>query len=301
MIEKDLLEGMALIDDKQYSVPRYHFTKAAAYAFATRFYLFKRQYAKVVEYASKIFPNNNIVSLLRPWNSEYRILTYNELWSRYAKATEPANLLLVETVSTWARNYIGVRYGLDAQKSNEILLAPNVTGGTRIFRYQLYTGGTNNYFIPKVNEYFVRESINAEIGLPYVMVPLFTTEEVMFNRAEANVFLNNINDVVNDLNAYASTRIYNYSASTHTITAGKIRSFYRTSDNQAGALQAVMDFKRAEFVQEGMRWFDLLRYKIPVVHPTYEGPTLTLKADDPMRVFQIPDVAKLAGIAQNPR
>jgi hypothetical protein len=62
-----------------------------------------------------------------------------------------------------------------------------------------------------------------------------------------------------------------------------------------------MDFKRAEFVQEGMRWFDLLRYKIPVVHPTVEGPTRILTANDPMRVFQIPDNAKQAGIEQNPR
>jgi starch-binding outer membrane protein, SusD/RagB family len=301
MIEKDLTEGLPLLDDKHYGVPRYHFTKAAAHAFASRFYLFKREYAKVVEHASLVFPNNNVVAMLRPWNTEYRILTYNELWARYAKATEPANLLLAETRSVWARNYIGVRYGLDASKSNEILLGPNVTGGTRIFRYQLYTSGTNNYFLPKVNEYFVRESVNAEIGFPYVMVPLLTAEEVLFNRAEANVYLNKIDDVLSDLNTYASTRIYNYSASAHTITAGKIRSFYRTSDVQQGALATVMDFKRAEFVQEGMRWFDLLRYKIPVIHPTAEGPVLTLAADDPMRVFQIPDVAKLAGIAQNPR
>ncbi len=301
MIEKDLTEGLSLIDDKKYNVPRYHFNKAAANAFASRFYLFKRQYEKVVEYASKVFPNNNVLSMLRPWNTEYRILTYNELWSRYAKATEAANLLLVETQSVWGRNYIGVRYGLDAQKSSDILLAPNVTGGTRVFRYQLYTGGTNNYFLPKINEYFVRESINAEIGLAYVMVPLFTAEEVLFNKAEANVYLNNINDVLTDLNAYSSTRIYNYNAASHTITASRIKSFYRTSDIQAGALATVMDFKRAEFVQEGMRWFDLLRYKIPVVHATVEGPTFTLSANDPMRVFQIPDVAKLAGIAQNPR
>lgn len=301
MIEKDLTAGLPLIDDKLYTVPRYHFTKAAAHAFASRFYLFKRQYSKVVEHASTVFPNNNIVAMLRPWNTEYRVLTYNELWARYAKATEPANLLLVETRSIWARNYVGVRYGLDASKANEILLNPNVTGGTRIFRYQLYTGGTNNYFLPKINEYFVRESVNAEIGDPYVMVPLFTAEEVLFNRAEANIFLNNINDVLTDLNAYASTRIYNYNAATHDVSASKIRSFYRTSDIQQGALSALMDFKRAEFVQEGMRWFDLLRYKIPVTHPTAEGPTRTLKADDPMRVFQIPDVAKQAGIAQNPR
>lgn len=301
MIEKDLTEGLSLIDDKLYSVPRYHFNKAAANAFASRFYLFKREYAKVVEFASKVFPNNNVVAMMRPWNTEYRILTYNELWARYAKATEPANLLLAETQSVWGRNYYGVRYGLDAAKSNEILLAPNVSGGTRIFRYQLYTLGTNNYFLPKVNEYFVRESINAEIGLAYVMVPLFTAEEVLFNRAEANVFLNNINNVLTDLNDYASTRIYNYSAASHMITASKIRTFYRTNNVQQGALAAVMDFKRAEFVQEGMRWFDLLRYKIPVIHTTVEGPTLTLSANDPMRVFQIPDAAKLAGITQNPR
>ncbi|WP_209141214.1 MULTISPECIES: RagB/SusD family nutrient uptake outer membrane protein [Niastella] len=301
MIEKDLTEGLPLIDDNKYGVPRYHFTKAAAHAFASRFYLFKREYAKVVEHASKVFPNNNVVAMLRPWNTEYRTLTYNELWARYAKATEPANLLLVETQSVWARNYINVRYGLDATKANEILLASNVTGGTRIFRYQLYTLGTNNYFLPKVNEYFVRESVNAEIGWAYVMVPLFTAEEVLFNRAEANVYLNNINDVLSDLNTYAGTRIYNYNASQHAVTASKIKSFYRTSDVQQGALTAVLDFKRAEFVQEGMRWFDLLRYKTPVVHPTFEGPVLTLAADDPMRIFQIPDLAKQAGIAQNPR
>ena len=301
MIEKDLTEGLTLIDDKNYNVPRYHFTKAAAHAFASRFYLFKKEYQKVVEHASTIFPNNNVTSVLRPWNAEYRFLTYNELWARYAKATEPANLLLVETQSVWARNYYGVRYGLDAAKANEVILKPNVTTGTLAFRNQLYTLGTNNYFLPKINEYFVRESVNAEIGLPYVMVPLFTTEEVLFNRAEANVLLNNTNDAIKDLNAYVSTRIVNYNSSTHSITNSRIKSFYRTNDLQQGTLLAVMDLKRAEFVQEGMRWFDLLRYNTPVKHPTAEGNTLILEANSPMRVFQIPDAAKLAGIEQNPR
>ena len=209
--------------------------------------------------------------------------------------------MLVETPSWWARNYAGDRYSLDATKANEILLGPNVTGGSLVFRYKLYTQGTNNYFLPKVHEYFVRESINAEIGTGYVMVPVFTTEEALFNRAEANIMLNNIDDALSDLNAYASTRIYNYDASAHSITANKIKSFYRTSNVQLGALQALMDLKRAEFVQEGMRWFDLLRYKVPVQHKTAEGTTLALSATDPMRVFQIPATAKLAGIDLNPR
>jgi hypothetical protein len=123
----------------------------------------------------------------------------------------------------------------------------------------------------------------------------------LFNKAEANVYLNNINDVLTDLNAYASTRIYNYSAASHAITASRIKSFYRTSDIQAGALATVMDFKRAEFVQEGMRWFDLLRYDLPVTHTTTDGQTLVLEPGDKKRVLQIPASAQLSGVELNPR
>lgn len=36
-VERDLLEGVELISDDGYSVPKYHFTRKAAYAFAARF------------------------------------------------------------------------------------------------------------------------------------------------------------------------------------------------------------------------------------------------------------------------
>jgi hypothetical protein len=227
-------------------------------------------------------------------------MTPAELFAIYEKATESANLLLCETGSIWARNYYTVRYGLNSSKRDEIL-GDNVTGGDYAFIYQVYTAGTNNYVIPKINEYFLRSSVNANIGLPYVMVPLLTAEEVLFNRAEAYIYLNNINDALQDLNTYASTRIVNYSVASHNIDAAKLQAYYRSTNTRLNALNAVLDFKRAEYVQEGMRWFDLLRFKIPVTHTLAEGPSRTLKANDPMRVFQIPDVAKLAGIAQNPR
>ncbi len=46
MIEKDLVEGLPLIDERSYTVPRYHFNKSAANAFAARFYLFKKTMQK---------------------------------------------------------------------------------------------------------------------------------------------------------------------------------------------------------------------------------------------------------------
>lgn len=301
MIEKDLLEGLPLIKDEVYSVPRYHFNRAAANAFASRFYLFKKNYPKVVQYANAALPTANVVAVLRPWNTTYRTMTYNELYAVYAKATEPANLLLIETQSLWARNYFAVRYSLDASKRDSIF-ATNVTGGRWAFEFQLYTAGTNNYLLPKINEYFVKTSVNAEIGFPYVMVPAFTTEEALFNRAEANAYLNNSAAVLADLNTYASTRIVNYNAGTNAITAAKIAAYYGTTTLQQGLIQTILDFKRAEYAQEGMRWFDVLRYKIPVTHIAVNpSRTMLLESNDLRRVFQIPESAGLSGVGQNPR
>jgi hypothetical protein len=298
MIEKDLLQGLPLINDGNYKVPHYHFNKSAAYAFATRFYLFKKNYQKVVEYANLAFPNNDVAGNMRPWNTTYSTMTPAELWATYANASQSANLLLVETPSLYGRYVAQYRYGLDYSHETAILES-NVTGGK--FVYPLYYYGTRDYFVPKLTEYFVKSSVNATIGDPYVMVPLFTTEEVLFNRAEANVYLGNNDAVLADLNLFASKRIKNYSASTHKITTTTIKNYYGITSVANGLLQTIMDFKRAEYVQEGSRWFDLQRYKIPVTHYTVFGETLTLTVDDKRRVLQIPASALTSGIALNPR
>ncbi|HEU4553003.1 MAG TPA: RagB/SusD family nutrient uptake outer membrane protein [Chitinophaga sp.] len=298
MIEKDLLEGLPLISDDGYAVPRYHFNRAAAYAFATRFYLFKKDYEKVVSYASQVFPNNDLASNMRPWNTTYASMSPEQLWNQYTLATENANLLLVETASLYGRYGARYRYGLDyAHEIN--ILTYNVTGGRWV--YPVYYYGNQDYFVPKLSEYFVKASVNAEIGDPYVMTPLFTTEEVLFNRAEANAYLGNTNAVLQDLNLFASKRIVQYNASAYAITTAKIREYYGISDVKAGLIQTILDFKRAEFIQEGMRWFDIQRYKMQVTHYTADGKTLVLTPDDKRRVLQIPQAATTSGIELNPR
>ncbi|QHS62959.1 RagB/SusD family nutrient uptake outer membrane protein [Chitinophaga agri] len=298
MIEKDLLAGMTLISDENYQVPRYHFNKSATYAFATRFYLFKKDYQKVLEYANQTFPNNDLASNMRPWNTTYKALSPAAIWDTYAKASEKANLLLAETQSSYGRYVAQYRYGLTYNIQQQIL-GSNVTEGA--FAYPLYYYGTRDYFVPKLTEYFVKASVNATIGDPYVMVPLFTTEEVLFNRAEANAYLGNNTAVLNDLNLFASKRITNYNVSAHRITQTKIRAYYGITDVRSGLLQTILDFKRAEFVQEGHRWFDIQRYKATVVHYTDKGERMELKADDKRRVLQIPQSATTSGIALNPR
>ncbi|WP_341837875.1 RagB/SusD family nutrient uptake outer membrane protein [Chitinophaga pollutisoli] len=302
MIEKDLLAGLPLIDEKSYTVPRYHFNKAAANAFATRFYLFKRDYTKVLQYAGQVFIDGNVVDKLRPWNSRYLSYTGQEMRVNYAKSTEAANLLLCETASWWMRIQISGRYGLDRNLFQEIFNW-NVVGANWAMSNQTYIGSpsTTAVYIPKVYEYFVRTSVNAEIGTGYAMVPLFTTEEVLFNRAEAYAYLNNTTAAVADLNTFASVRFDPYNATTHRITMPRIRNYYGTNNDRDGLLLTILDFKRVEFMHEGMRWFDILRYRIPVVHFKQDGSMYTLTANDPRRLFQIPQSAGESGVPQNPR
>jgi starch-binding outer membrane protein, SusD/RagB family len=302
MIEKDLLEGLPFIQDKNYTVPKYHFNRAAANAFAARFYLYKKDYDKVIYYTNQAIPGNDFTTVLRPWNTTYKNITdVTELFKIYAKATEPANLLLVETSSLWARNYYTNRYGVDPAKQMEIIPRPDpITGGNFAFALYSISEGTH-VLVPKINEYFVKVSVNANIGTPYVMVPLFTTEEVLFNQAEAYAYTGNTTAAIADLNTYASTRINNYSPSANKITAARINSVFNTSDIREGLIQAILFYKRAEFIHEGMRWFDILRYKLPVVHTTTDGQTITLTADDLRKVLQIPESTSLAGLTPNPR
>ncbi len=300
MIQKDLEEGLPLLDDNRYTVPKYHFTRMAAHAFAARFFLFKQDYAKVVEHANLALGSGNPVNWLRPWNTTYLSLTYQQMFETYAQASTAANLLLVESSSTWARYYYVVRYGMTTAKRDEIL-GENVTGGEWAFRYQLYTAGENNLMIPKINEYFVQSSINANIGMPYVMVPMLTAEEVLLNRAEANAWLGNSSSTLSDLNTYASTRIRNYSSASNAITINKIRNFYGIANNTIGLVRTVLDFKRAEYVQEGMRWLDILRLKIPVVHFSSDGEMYQLSGDDNRKMLQLPQSTSLSGLEPNPR
>lgn len=302
MVEQDLLEGLPLLKDNAYTIPKYHFNKAAANAFASRFYLYKKDYQKVVQYATEAVPGNDFKPNLRQWNTEYKNITdVTELFKIYAKATEPANLLLVETSSLWARNYYTNRYGVGPGKMSQIMPRPDmITGGNFAFSQYSIAEGTHA-LIPKIDEYFVKVSVNANIGTPYVMVPLFTTEEVLFNETEAYAYLGNYSQAIANLNTYASTRINNYSASTHNITTSKLQSVFGTSSAQNAIVQAVLYYRRAEFVHEGMRWFDILRYKLPVTHTTADGQVLQLTEDDPRKVLQIPQSTSLAGLAQNPR
>lgn len=297
-VEKDLLEGIPLIRDNNYTVPAYHFTKKAAYAFATRYYLWKRNAAKVIEYANLAFPSNNFAANVRPWISYANYSGSTEISQAFSSAANPGNLLLGETTSWGARYYARSIYSFSQSRLNTIT-APV---GISFSAYKKYSYSSTFYFVPKLYEHFVRTSINATTGRGYNMIPLFTTEEVLLNRAEAYIMQDKYAEALADLNTLLSTRITGFVAS-NGLTDAKIKAYYlaKTSDTKQAYLYAFLDVKRAEFVSEGMRWMDILRYQLPVTHLDAEGNSFELTANDKRKLWQLPDEVVLSGVEKNPR
>lgn len=305
MIEKDLLEGLPLIDDQAYEtgsgatgVAKFHFTKTAAHAFAVRFYLFKKDYDKVIAHANEVFSFGDGAEYLRPWNTEYQSLSAQELAVAYTRSSERSNILLSEAASEWARLFNGLRYSTGALRYQEIF--PNPTGGR--FAISTFYTSAGAYFVNKFREHFVRIGTNANTGFPYVVFPLFTMEEVLLSRAEAYAFKNQFHDAMADLNTWVAKRIDGYDPDFHSLTFNKIYNFYGHNINQDNIVDAVLHFRRVEFLHEGLRWFDIRRHDIPVVHTTNAGEVLELKPGDPRRVLQIPQEAiSIGGLEPNPR
>jgi hypothetical protein len=301
-IEKDLEEGIPLIRNNTYRVPKYHFTTQAAHAFATRFYLFKRDYLKVVDHANAVFPGATVAAGLRPWNTTYNALGYYELQALYTNSSEPANLLIQESATSWGTSYAEYNYSLSSEVQKIFNPANNPIKRALAISSKVF-GGTEFFLnIPKFRNHIVKETINASFGEFYNMIPLLTAEEVLFNRAEANVMLGNNAAAVTDMDAYLSKRIVNYSATAMKFTEAKAMAFFPGMDVKDALVGSILNFKRQEYMHEGIRWFDIIRLKIPITHPYISGgEVITLGANDPRRVIQLPQEAIALGLEKNAR
>ena len=305
-IRKDLEEGIPLLRGGSWKVPKYHFTYAAANAFATRFYLFSGEWDKVIYHANETFQNGDFTGNTRPEATTLRDLTSAERQIEYTKADKNYNLLLGETYSVYQRQSTGYysRFGYGRSKYLETFGRATVAGA--IFRWNGSSYASSIHYWPrKYNEYFFYTNVAAGIGQPYTMVPLITADEALINRAEAYVRKSNNANALNDINFFASTRIENFNPASHNVTTEKAKAYFNVTTDQEALLQTILQYKQLAFLTEGIRWMDILRHRLPVIHnfisnddtETFE----TLTAEDNKRMFQIPAEAAIAGVVQNPR
>jgi len=315
-IQKDIEEGIPLINDQKYKVPKYHFNKKAAAAFAARFFLYKRDYAKVITYANEVL-GSDPSSMMRDWTKSFS--STSEIGYDYIKTDYNCNLLLMPTVSSFNRNF-GSRYGHngDAMRGSTYGTGPTWGNYLPCFAGKLYIAVQQDYGVlfPKCNEMFEYTDKIAQIGFGHVTRAEFTAEETLLCRAEALIFLNRITEAVTDLQVWNKSHL-----AQNTLTQNAIKSFYTTSNTlfvknlnttkispgftvtstQKPFINCVLHFRRIETMFDGYRWFDIKRYGIEITHAIGRSRVETLNYNDLRRAIQLPQEVISAGMVPNAR
>lgn len=308
MIEQDMLRGIELIRPDVYESPKYHFTPQSAHAFASRYYLYKGEWDNVIEHSNKAL-GDNPESDIRDWTNNYAGLSYFEIQAAYTSPEESANLLLAEAESKYMQNehYGLARYQLSVTLANQLFVDPYFTGNRWTYRV-FGTDIARN--IPKFRQYFKVTNVNTGSGVPYVTYILFSTDEVYLNRLEAKIMKNKLDNAVDDMNIYLQRKLD--TSFQGNITRRSISDFYRSSvleydpyydipPSSTYLLHAVQEIRRREFYLEGLRWFDIRRFNLPVKHQDELGNDYLLRAYDPRKLLQLPNEAIAFGTQPNPR
>ncbi|MDC1162453.1 RagB/SusD family nutrient uptake outer membrane protein [Tenacibaculum sp.] len=307
LIEKDLIEGIALVEKRERN-PKFHFSKEAGHAFASRFYTFKGDWDKVISHSSKAItnPRNEIRDLI-----QYTTLSYSQRTLQYNNTLENANILVNSVSSWWARNYASTNYGL--RSDSQLFNSGNPFGKT--WAYQTF-GGSRFANLPKYDEYFKITNQSAGTGFGFTAQVLLSKDEVLLNRAEAHAMKGDYANSITDLTDFLSKKTVGFSNENDALTEQIIEtnfpvvadeitpSYMLVDDKQTSFIKAILSFRQKEFYHEGLRWFDVRRFKLKIVRDYIKGGTtteITLEKDDKKKQLQIPQSAINFGLTPNPR
>ncbi len=340
MIDKDLSEGLPLIQDQNYAVPKYHFNTKAAYAFAARFYLYYQKWDKAYECANAVV-GSNPASMLRDWkaNSSYGFsMSGNNLLATldYIDSSHSCNLMMGTAFSQ-----MGVAFGsfgayTEYSPSSWLVETETVyaqtacwgalnSNNSKIGVGYLSSGNMDKALVFRVPYLFEYTDPVAQIGFAHIVQPLFTADEALLIRAEASIMMNDYASALADMNIWLdgitsknftltedninswAGRTNAYSPSVPTV----IKPFEApTFDIAAGTQQNMMyvmaHMRRIETLTQGLRWFDLKRYGMTTYRRQLSGQENLkevidyLEPRDPRYAIQIPPDVISAGFEPNP-
>lgn len=336
-IEKDLLIGLENVTDEFYEVPKYHFNVSASNSFAARFYLAKREYDKVVKYATAAFKGNDPESMRNDfWDMQEDFIEFEDGARYYTSIDRPGNFMLMDTYTRWFRRWGSGRFftmgdGLHASVQGP---GPSWSGDNApFFRYSVlgssYYPQYGWFFYGTYWEQFEYTDKIAGIGYAHMVRPEFTSQETLLFRAEAYLFLGDIDAAFEDLYRWNHEHIMQGAMASNNGTMSELEksrvvSFYNGNPGYGIVqkfhidevcpsdkyqltpeiepyLNCVQHFRRMQDAHLGQRWFDIKRYGFTVVHKMGKDDVYTLEVLDPRYAIQIPAEVIGAGMEPNAR
>ena len=298
-IAEDIEAGIPLINDT-YEVPKYHFNKQAAYAFATRFYLYYEKWEKAKEYADKLLGSNPAASLRDYASLQAMPLSKSEqavkIAEAYCSASADCNLLIQTSVSNagmaLAPWLTSKRYTLTNYLSEtELFQSNNIWGTSSNLIWKPFTvnqAESNFALLMKLPREM--EIVNTTTGSGYLRTLNvdFTMDEALLNRAEAEIMLGQNDAACADMTIWMK----NFFNTNVTLTPTSVQTYFKTvpyayadadkmvpsfkkhisprftidveGSVQESLLQCMLNFRRIETVHQGLRWMDIRRYNIVI-------------------------------------
>lgn len=285
LAENDLLEGLKLIEENIELVNKnkYRFTLQTMYNYASRFYLFRNKDVKDVEmnvkYGEKALLAYGGKEQLRSWK-EY------EKDRRGIVNIEQAEVGLVQSSATWSTGN-NIYQQTTTVRDRELRKNPFKANDERIEGSYYIRDG--NIFMP-VN-YFIFA------GGGYSATDLFPLNEAILNTAEGYARLENY-DKAKELMVVIGESVYaRYKP--ENLTSEKLQQFYKTKTIKEAWLEYILFERRLYSLNKGMRWFDIRRYDIDVIHKLKNNTELKLSDVVPNKDYQIPLFAITAGLTPN--
>ena len=217
-IEEDLEKGLALISNTNFSeVRKYHFNVAAAHALASRFYLYKREYDKVIKHADAVLGTDYTVlpSKLMSWVRFDDCTTSTDKAEVWQDPEEANNIMLYITYSSQKRRAVGYRYSCAGKAQTDV----QTHLGANYRWYSIPCGSVGGNYVSKNSDYgvfsgrilerFEYTNKVAGTGYAHIVRREFTGCELLLERAEAKLLKQNpdIDGAIQDMIAYEDSRM----------------------------------------------------------------------------------------------
>ncbi len=338
----DLEEGLKYVSDYNYTTaPKYHFNTNAAHAFASRYYLFTRQYEKVIEHADAVLSTDS--AQMQRMMMDFSVFGDCSSADDYAKAWQHPdrnnNLMLLCTNSLLQRRAWGYRYSVagpcarDAMmvRTNHPLWSGLICPVQAAVGGMLFSSSASDYgyISSKIFEEFEYADKIAGTGFPHIIYRAFTSMNLLLERAEAEIMLGRYEDAKRDLKFYWNSSLNSLSPTDYKqFIEGKMGkfmtdeifdSYYSKAENNncfenwdftrqlsnkfvvpadaVALMNCLNDFRRFENVFEGMRYFDIKRWGLPLSHTIgIESDSIGIEINDPRRSIEVPWEALSAGL-----
>lgn len=293
-IEKDLLMALSLINDKYYkNTGKYHFTHNATLALLSRYYLNKGDHKSCANYSTELLGVNFNPKYIRNYNEIYVGSTSEIMSRKFTSPANDANLLLVNKIVLYGyMYYAGYRFTSDIQKSISL------TNDDLRFKV-IYSAGGASVFAPKFERNLMKKaSLTSSSGVPYTIEMALRSEEVVLNCLESWANTGEKDLYESNFNIYLKA-VYNGKVNFTVLKNFYSKNFPELTEKEL-MVKIVIEEKRREFIEEGLRWNDIRRHNLTVTHTDINEVTDILTANDRRKTLQIPQSAiEFGGLVPN--